>query len=170
MKLLPVTVGILLMTLMPHGAAAAPGKPAELPGQVKQVGKSDPPGQARESPAGPATDKVPPGPAKKDDEPPGPAKDNVPPGQAKGHDEPAGPAASFDDIELDIVRRAVENNEALPLAQLVRIVEAKSTGRVIDAQLLTIQGVLLYRLTLLDEAGRTWREYFVARTGNPVKL
>ena len=38
----------------------------------------------------------------------------------------------------------------------------------VNAKLLQIDDTLLYELTLLDETGRSWREYYYARTGNPV--
>ena len=81
----------------------------------------------------------------------------VPPGQATAN-------------ELAEAQRAVDAREALPLARIVAVAETRSTGRVINARLLRANGVLLYALTLLDDAGRSWREYYYARTGNPVAI
>lgn len=164
MKTLPLLLAVVLMAVAPHGVAAAPGKPPEPPGKAAQADKPDPPGQAaKASPApGKKGDGAPPGRGPAGDGPPGAG----PSGAAAPPPDPATPS----DAELDDLRRAVESHEALPLAQIARIAESRSDGRVIDAQLLTVQGVLLYRLTLLDDTGRSWREYYVARTGNPVKL
>jgi uncharacterized membrane protein YkoI len=63
---------------------------------------------------------------------------------------------------------AVESGRALPLATMIRKAEAATAARVIDAQLTTIDGFLLYRLTMLDQHGRVWRSNWYARTGNIV--
>jgi hypothetical protein len=63
---------------------------------------------------------------------------------------------------------AVESGRALPLATMIRKAEAATDARVIDAQLTTVDGFLLYRLTMLDQQGRVWRSNWYARTGNLV--
>lgn len=63
---------------------------------------------------------------------------------------------------------AVESGRALPLATMIRKAEAATDARVIDAQLTTVDGFLLYRLTMLDPQGRVWRSNWYARTGNIV--
>ena len=65
-------------------------------------------------------------------------------------------------------QRAVETHQALPLARIVAVAATRSEGRVVNAKLMRIDDTLLYELTLLDETGRSWREYYYARTGNPV--
>ena len=64
----------------------------------------------------------------------------------------------------------VASREALPLARIITIAETGTTGRVINARLTRVDGTLLYQLTFLDDSGRSWREYFYARTGNPVVI
>jgi hypothetical protein len=89
-------------------------------------------------------------------------KDGVPPDRAKkaGHGPP----------DQDAAHSAVLRLEALPLAKIIKIAERRMAGRVINARLLRVSGVLLYQLTRLDEVGRSWRDYYNAATGNPVVL
>lgn len=108
----------------------------------------------------------------KPDTPPGQAAkpgQADPPGQAKKEDKPE-PPGQGSAADQDEAQRAVETHEALPLARIVAVAETRSAGHVINARLVRVDGVLLYQLTLLDEDGRSWREYYHARTGHPVVI
>jgi hypothetical protein len=146
MRTLAILLAALVITLSPAAALAKSDKTP--PGQAAKAEKPEPPGQADRT--------EPPGQAKND--PPGPDGEG-PPGQARGS------SAGSDQNEA---RRAVEASEALPLARIVTIAETRTDGHVIDARLVRVEGTLLYQLTLLDTDGRSWREYYYARTGNPV--
>lgn len=138
----------------PPGQAAKAANP-EPPGQARQDDKQEPPGQGGSGPNPPGPDGAgPPGPD--GNGPPGPDGDG-PPGQSMATDQ-------------DDAQRAVERHEALPLARIVAVAETRSDGHVINARLVRIEGVLLYQLTMLDDTGRSWREYYDARTGNPVVI
>jgi uncharacterized membrane protein YkoI len=91
-------------------------------------------------------------------------KNPAPPGQAKTSSGSAVPADQ-DDAQL-----AVERLEALPLAKIIKIAETRDKGEVINARLVRVSGVLLYQLTLLNDAGHSWRVYYHALRGNPVVL
>lgn len=151
MRPVAILLTALVVALSPAAVLAKSG--TTPPGQATKSDKAEPPGQAKsedkpEPPRGPN----PPGPDGAG--PPGP-DGNGPPGQSNS-------------AEQDDAQRAVENREALPLARIVAVAEGRSTGHVINARLVRVDGVLLYQLTLLDESGRSWREYYYARTGNPV--
>ena len=159
MRPLAILLTALLMVLSPAAVLAKSG--TTPPGQATKSDKAEPPGQAKsedkpEPPRGPN----PPGPD--GNGPPGP-DGNGPPGPDGN-----GPPGQNKSAEQDDAQQAVENREALPLAKIVAVAEGRSTGHVINAKLVRVDGVLLYRLTLLDESGRSWREYYYARTGNPV--
>ena len=167
MKNLAILLAVLAVALGPSAALAKndktpPGLVAnsdkpDPPGQTKQGDKSDPPGQTKQG-----DQHDPPGQNKGDDK-------SDPPGQTKNND---GSEAIPDDPstaeEVTEAQRAVASREALPLARIITIAETGTTGRVINARLTRVDGTLLYQLTFLDDSGRSWREYFYARTGNPV--
>jgi uncharacterized membrane protein YkoI len=100
-------------------------------------------------------------------------KDSKPPKAVKNPELANGvpansPAALSGD--QDEALRAVEAREALPLAWIVAIAEATAGVHVVNARLVRIDNVLLYQLTLLNDEGRSWRAYYLARSGNPVAL
>lgn len=107
-------------------------------------------------------------------------QDHTPPGQEKNKQTPPGQDKADGDVppgqqhhpqaEQDEAQAAVESNDALPLARIVEIAQVSKAGRVIDAKLVRIDGFLLYELTMLDDDGRSWRDYYYARTGNPVTI
>lgn len=72
--------------------------------------------------------------------------------------------------DQDAAQRAVQRREALPLSKIIGIAQKQTEGRVINARLLRVSGVLLYQLTILDGEGRSWRDYYSAASGNPVVL
>jgi hypothetical protein len=126
-----------------------------------------PPGQSHVAPGQPPSPPVPPGQAK---EPPGQAKDHEPPGQAKKPGEGVAPGGSGVALSPDEIRVALERRDALPLAEIVAIAESRRNARMINAELVEVDGFLLYLLTMLDETGHSWRDYYYARTGNPVTI
>jgi hypothetical protein len=150
MRTLAILLVALAIALSPPAALAKSDKTP--PGQA--MGNQEPPGQAQRG------DKPAP-PGQSGDGPHGPDGAG-PPGQDGGH---AGQGALSDQNEA---QRAVESKQALPLARIVSIAQSRTPGHVINARLVRIEGVLLYQLTLLDETGRSWRDYYYARTGNPV--
>ena len=143
MRALAIVLAALVMALSAPAVLAKSGTP---PGQAKKAEKSEPPGQA-----------------KKDDKP-------EPPGRAKSGQGPDGNGPPGRQTEQDDAQQAVRAHEALPLARIVAVAEGRSSGHVINAKLVRVDGVLLYQLTMLDEGGRSWREYYYARTGNPVVI
>lgn len=162
MRALAIVLGALVIVLSapvlaksekaaspPHSASNGGGNSGRANGD-----KPDPPGQAKKD----ETPAVNNGHGSNGGTPPtqGSAP-SVPPGQAMAN-------------EADEAQRAVEAREALPLARIVAVAETRSTGRVINARLVRVDGVLLYALTLLDDAGRSWREYYHASTGNPMAI
>lgn len=158
---------IILAVLVLAGAAPAWAKddktPKEPPGQSAD---HNPPGQNKpEGSTPPGQGSTPPGQL---NTPPGQDKDkSTPPGQdKKDGDTPPGQLKRL--TEQDEAQAAVESKDALPLAKIVEIAQGINAGRVIDAKLVHIDGFLLYELTMLDDAGRSWRDYYYARTGNPV--
>lgn len=98
------------------------------------------------------------------------------PGQpGRGSDGPNGAshgpgAAASSPVDQDEALRAVERGEAVPLSQIVTIAEGRPQGgHVVNARLVRIEDFLLYQLTMLDDTGRSWRDYYYARSGNPVE-
>jgi uncharacterized membrane protein YkoI len=154
-RLLAIFAAALVLAFSPPALSKSINTATPSQGQAQsQADKPEPPGQT-----------------KKDETPPGnnghDANSGTPPGQGSAPVIPPGQATPN---EVDEAQRAVKAREALPLARIVAVAETRSTGHVINARLVRVDGVLLYQLTLLDEAGRSWREYYYARTGNPVAL
>jgi uncharacterized membrane protein YkoI len=139
-------------------AAAPPTGPADGP---------PPAGKGHDEPKAGGKKDGPPGQAKKDDEPAKPPKKDPDP---SGQEKKAGKSSSAVPPDQDVAQSAVERLEALPLAKIIKVAEGRTAGKVINARLLRVSGVLLYQLTRLDDKGRTWRDYYNAATGNPVVL
>lgn len=149
MKPFAILLAAFVTVLAPSAVLAKSDKIP--PGQAAKAERSEPPGKAKKG------DKPePPSQAKKGPTPPGP-DGNGPPGRRTTTDQ-------------DEAQGAVDSKQALPLARIVAVAETRSSGHVINARLVRIEGVLLYQLTLLEEGGRSWREYYYARTGNPVVI
>lgn len=73
------------------------------------------------------------------------------------------PAAGDDDHER--ARRAVAAGEALPLAQLLAIVEGQFDGRLVEVELERDDGRLVYELELRTPQGHLIELTYDARTG-----
>jgi hypothetical protein len=93
-------------------------------------------------------------------------------GKPEGSPQPPHPANAVAPGPKDQneAQKAVEEHRALPLAKIIKIAEGRDKGEVINARLVRVSGVLLYQLTLLDDAGNSWRVYYHALRGNPVVL
>lgn len=159
----------------PPGQGDKPDK-SEPPGQSNEPGRSEPPGQSNKPDRS-----EPPGQSVTPDEAEAPGQSarsgiagdpdleltgSIPPKTGAA----APPPPNSTTRELEEAQHAVETREALPLARVVAAAESRTTGHVINARLVRIDGFLLYQLTFLDETGRSWRDFFYARTGYPVVL
>jgi hypothetical protein len=80
----------------------------------------------------------------------------APPGQSKGDERAA----------LDAKREG----RAVPLEDILAGIAPETAGNVIDAELVTVDGFLLYALKVLSPAGVVSTHYFYAQSGRPVAL
>ena len=157
MKIAPVL--LLAASLLWTGEAIAdPGNgPAQHDnngnGPGSDNGQGNGPGAGPPAPGGPAD----------------PGNGNGPGNGAGSIKPPAGPLPGGpDSTDQNNALEAVKSGQALPLGSIVPLAETKWGGRVIDAELVRVQGTLLYRLTMLDDNGVSRRVYYQARTGRPV--
>lgn len=67
-----------------------------------------------------------------------------------------------------VAREAVKKNQVLSLESVTALVGKASTGRVLDVQLVSLDGVYVYEITLLEVDGRLHKLYFNARSGASV--
>ncbi|CAN7599073.1 PepSY domain-containing protein [Devosia sp. LjRoot3] len=65
----------------------------------------------------------------------------------------------------DYARDLVNAGRAVSLASLMPDLQARSEGSVIDAELLNVQGILVYSVKVLRTDGRVTREYYYAQSG-----
>lgn len=77
----------------------------------------------------------------------------------------AAAAASDQNVALD----AVQAGEALPLSDIVRRVRSMFSARLLDARLLERRSGLIYRLTILTDAGVSKRVDLDAKAGTLVR-
>ncbi|WP_306117643.1 MULTISPECIES: PepSY domain-containing protein [unclassified Roseitalea] len=75
----------------------------------------------------------------------------------------AGPALADGDHERAL--DAVERGQALPLAEILAIVDDRYGGRVIEVAFERDDGRYVYELELVDRAGRLFEVYLDASTG-----
>jgi hypothetical protein len=88
-----------------------------------------------------------------------------------GPDEPDEAGASDDAPEIsdeDRALGAVSADVALPLTDILALARAQNDGEFIDAELIVIDGGLVYDVTILEEGGRLTHLYYAARTGRQV--
>lgn len=64
---------------------------------------------------------------------------------------------------------AVRSNAALPLDRIMQIARQQTDAEIIDAQLISVRGFLLYDLKLLDAKGDVSHLYFYAKSGRIVR-
>jgi hypothetical protein len=167
MRTLAIIAAALMIALSPPALAKSDRSPSPPPGPSAKADKPEKPSKSEpDKPGKPEKPEKPAKPEKLDKpEPPGETTGSItPPGRTPS----TGPSGQTTDMELDEAQRAVQEHEALPLARIIAVAESRTTGHVINAKLLRIDGSLLYQLTLLDDTGLSWREYYLARTGNPV--
>jgi hypothetical protein len=69
----------------------------------------------------------------------------------------------------DSALEAVRTDRALPLDQIIARAGEVTDGQVIDAQLITLRGFLLYELKVLEPTGDVVDLYFYARSGEAVR-
>jgi uncharacterized membrane protein YkoI len=65
---------------------------------------------------------------------------------------------------------AVQAGQAVPLTTIVDDLQLRGAGEVIDAQLITANGFLLYAVKVLSTNGKVATEYYYARTGRRVEV
>ena len=65
----------------------------------------------------------------------------------------------------DYARDVVNAGRAVSLASLMPELQARSEGSVIDAELLNVQGILVYSVKVLRTDGRVTQEYYYAQSG-----
>ena len=71
------------------------------------------------------------------------------------------PAKADEDLALEALRA----EDAVSLKQILASVRRDEPGRVIDAQLLSLDGVLVYEVKVLSQDGRVSRIYYDAGSG-----
>ena len=72
--------------------------------------------------------------------------------------------------EHDAIRGALQRGEVLPLAKILTIAQEKVPGDVIEVELETEHGVLLYEIKVLTQSGRVREVKIDARTGSVLKV
>lgn len=65
----------------------------------------------------------------------------------------------------DYARDAVSAGKAVSLSSLLPDLEERATGEVIDAELLDVQGILVYAVKVLRPNGQVTQEYYYAQSG-----
>jgi hypothetical protein len=67
--------------------------------------------------------------------------------------------------DQDYARDAVNAGRAVSLASLLSDLQARTSGEVIDAELLRVQGMLIYSIKVLRTSGHVTQEYYYAQSG-----
>jgi uncharacterized membrane protein YkoI len=79
-------------------------------------------------------------------------------------------AGADDDDDQDLARRALEQGQALPLAEILAKVKPEVPGKVIKIELETEDGVLVYELKVLRPDGRIEEIEVDAKTGKLLEI
>lgn len=92
-------------------------------------------------------------------------------GAGQGHgsgprDANKGPEVTIPDHE--VARRAVESGAAKPLSEIIASAGTVAPGNILDAELVTVNGFLLYRVKVF-QGGEVKNLYFYAKSGLPVR-
>jgi len=95
-------------------------------------------------------------------------------GSATGASSPVGqtvlsPEGSVISSDQNIALDAVESGEALPLSDIVKRIRKAFSARVLDARLIERGARLIYRLTILTDAGVSKRVDLDAKAGTVVR-
>lgn len=80
------------------------------------------------------------------------------------------PFAGASDSDQDVVRRALEKGELLPLTRILEIAATSVPGDVIKIELEREDGVIIYELKVLTANGRVRELELDARTGKVLKI
>ena len=72
-------------------------------------------------------------------------------------------------LDQNVALEAVASGRALPLAEILALARAETDAEIVDAQLITAEGFLLYELTVVEPNGDVSQLYFYARSGNRVR-
>ncbi|WEJ56897.1 hypothetical protein [Devosia sp. FJ2-5-3] len=65
----------------------------------------------------------------------------------------------------DHARDAVNAGQAVSLTSLMPDLQARTTGKLIDAELLNVRGFLVYAIKVLRDTGQVTTEYYYAQSG-----
>ena len=91
--------------------------------------------------------------------------DNGPPPPGGGHDGEGLQGAQSGPADHDGARRAVLDNAAIPLTQMMAIFKKSITGEVVDVSLIHGDAALRYRFKYIDGQGHVRRAFFDALSG-----
>jgi uncharacterized membrane protein YkoI len=72
--------------------------------------------------------------------------------------------------EHDAIRGALQRGEVQPLAKILTIAQEKVPGDIIEVELETEHGVLIYEIKVLTQSGRVREVKIDARTGSVLKV
>jgi len=87
-------------------------------------------------------------------------------GGANANSSSNAPAKADKDLALDAVRA----EDAVPLQQILQSVRQSTTDKVIDAQLFSVDGVLVYEVKVLAPGGRVSVFHYYAGSGRQFSL
>jgi hypothetical protein len=65
----------------------------------------------------------------------------------------------------DFAREAVNAGQAVSLISLVPDIQERTSGEIIDAEMLNVRGMLVYAVRVLQPSGRVTSEFYYARSG-----
>lgn len=71
--------------------------------------------------------------------------------------------------DQQVVQNAVRGKSALSLAAITAVVADDTDGRILDVQLVTVNGIYLYDVTVLERDGVLHKLYYNARSGVRVR-
>jgi len=72
--------------------------------------------------------------------------------------------------EADEVRHIQGTDQLLPLEAVIAKAKKRHDGRLIEAELKSLDGWDVYEIEILDEEGKVWETYFDAKTGKVLTL
>ena len=82
----------------------------------------------------------------------------------------AGVARDDKGHEHDAIRGALQRGEVLPLAKILAIAQEKVPGDVIEVDLESKRGAIVYEIKVLTQSGRVREIYINARDGTVLKI
>lgn len=80
------------------------------------------------------------------------------------------PAGQADERDHDRARKAVEAGEIKPLREVLAEAEKAHNGQLVEAELESKDGKMVYELKLLTVEGRVLKVYYDARSGALLKV